>query len=181
MRIDARDETSRPCHVANHLRCIYKQRIVARTGEDLHDFHVFADRIPASEARAGFSIAPLSASSASADRAHEQLDRMITGYWISQAIYAAAKFSIADHLSGGPKSVEELARLTSTNADALYRVLRALASVGIFAEGAPRQFALTPLAEPLRFQIFFKTQCSRRTLSIGKGRPAAANITIQQQ
>ena len=47
----------------------------------------------------------------------------------------------------------ELAETTSTNADALYRLLRALASVGIFAEGEPRQFALTPLAEPLRSDV----------------------------
>lgn len=83
----------------------------------------------------------------------QQLDRMITGYWISQAIYAAAKFSIADHLQDGPKSVEELAVATSTNADALYRLLRALASVGIFAEGEPRHFSLTPLAEPLQSDV----------------------------
>ena len=47
---------------------------------------------------------------------HQQLDEMITGYWISQSIYAAAKFGIADHLKDGPKSVEELAESTSTNA-----------------------------------------------------------------
>ena len=34
----------------------------------------------------------------------QQLDGMITGYWISQAIYAAAKISIADHLKDGPSS-----------------------------------------------------------------------------
>eukprot|EP00438_Fugacium_kawagutii_P030638 Skav234279 [mRNA] locus=C9163801:113:1084:+ [translate_table: standard] len=75
---------------------------------------------------------------------------MITGYWHSQAIYAAAKFGIADHLKDGPKSVDDLADATSTNADALYRLLRALASKGIFAEGEPRHFSLTPLAEPLQ-------------------------------
>ena len=63
---------------------------------------------------------------------HQQLDQMISGYWISQAIYAAAKFGIADHLKDGPKTVGELASATSTNPDALYRLLRALASVGIF-------------------------------------------------
>ena len=68
---------------------------------------------------------------------HEQLDRMITGYWISQAIYAAAKFGIADQLKDGPRTIEQLAADTSTNPDALYRLLRALASVGIFAEGRP--------------------------------------------
>jgi hypothetical protein len=46
---------------------------------------------------------------------HQQLDQMISGYWISQAIYAAAKFGIADHLKDGPKTVRELAHATSTN------------------------------------------------------------------
>ncbi len=96
---------------------------------------------------------------------HQQLDRMITGYWISQAIYAAAKFGIADHLKDGPKSVNELAELTSTNRDALYRLLRALASVGIFAEGEARQFSLTPLAEPLRSDV----PGSKRALALMSG------------
>jgi hypothetical protein len=96
---------------------------------------------------------------------HQQLDGMITGYWISQAIYAAAKFSIADHLKHGPKSVDELAEATSTNADALYRLLRALASKGIFAEGEPRQFSLTPLAEPLQSDV----PGSKRALALMSG------------
>jgi len=83
----------------------------------------------------------------------QQLDQMITGYWVSQAIYAAAKFGIADHLKDGPKSVEELAVASSTNPDALFRLLRALASVGIFAEVEPRCFSITPLAEPLRSDV----------------------------
>jgi hypothetical protein len=85
--------------------------------------------------------------------AHHQLDQMITGYWISQAIYAAAKFGIADHLRDGPKTIGELAGATSTNEDALYRLLRALASVGVFTEEDPRRFSLTPLAEPLRSDV----------------------------
>lgn len=96
---------------------------------------------------------------------HHQLDEMITGYWISQAVYAAAKFGIADHLKDGPKLVEELAESTSTNPDALYRLLRALASRGIFAEGEPRQFSLTALAEPLRSDI----PGSKRPLALMSG------------
>ncbi len=96
---------------------------------------------------------------------HAQLDRMITGYWLSQAIYAAAKFGIADLLKNGPLPVGELAQKTSTNEDALYRLLRALASAGIFAEGPPRQFSLTPLAEPLQAGV----SDSKRALALMSG------------
>ena len=96
---------------------------------------------------------------------HQQLDGMITGYWISQAIYAAAKFGIADELKDGPRSIEQLAQATSTNADALYRLLRALASRGIFAEGEPRLFSLTPLAEPLQSDV----PGSKRALALMSG------------
>jgi predicted Rossmann fold nucleotide-binding protein DprA/Smf involved in DNA uptake len=64
----------------------------------------------------------------------DQLARMITGYWISQAIYVAAKLGIADLLADGPKTADELARATGTHARSLYRLLRALASVGVFSE-----------------------------------------------
>src|SRR6516162_6212527 len=96
---------------------------------------------------------------------HQQLDQMITGYWTSQAIYVAAKFGIADHLKHGPKTVGELAGATSTNPDALYRLLRALASVGIFTEGEARRFSLTPLAEPLRSDV----AGSKRALALMSG------------
>jgi len=96
---------------------------------------------------------------------HQQLDRIIAGYWTSQAVYAAAKFGIADLLKDGPRSVEQLAEATSTNPDSLYRLLRALASVGIFAEGEPRQFSLTPLAEPLRSDV----EGSKRALALMMG------------
>jgi hypothetical protein len=96
---------------------------------------------------------------------HQKLDQMMSGYWISQAIYAAAKFGIADLLKDGPQTVTELSTATSTNADALYRVLRALASVGIFAEGKPRKFSLTPLSEPLRGDV----PDSKRALALMMG------------
>jgi hypothetical protein len=96
---------------------------------------------------------------------HQQLDQMITGYWVSQAIYAAAKFGIADHLKDGPRTALELANASSTNADALYRLLRALASVGIFAEDESRRFSLTTLAEPLRSDV----PGSKRALALMSG------------
>ncbi|NUN65565.1 methyltransferase [Pseudanabaena biceps] len=75
--------------------------------------------------------------------------QMITGYWVSQCIYVAAKLAIADHLAT-PQTCEVLAANTGANPKALYRVLRALASVGIFTETEPETFAMTPLAEFLR-------------------------------
>ena len=74
---------------------------------------------------------------------------LTTGFWISQAIYVAAKLGIADSLRGGPKSAAELAATCDVHAPSLYRVLRALASLQIFAEDTERKFALTPAAECL--------------------------------
>jgi len=97
--------------------------------------------------------------------ASQQLDQMITAYWSSQAIYAAARFGIADLLKDGPKTADQLAAATSTNADALYRLLRALASIGIFAEGEKRQFSMTALAEPLQSDV----PGSKRALALMSG------------
>jgi O-methyltransferase domain/Dimerisation domain len=79
-----------------------------------------------------------------------QLLNLISGYWVTQAIYAAAELGLADLLGRKGRTVTELAHQTQTNEDALYRLLRALASVGIFAEVAPREFAITPMAVLLR-------------------------------
>ncbi|HEX8847727.1 MAG TPA: methyltransferase [Pyrinomonadaceae bacterium] len=76
--------------------------------------------------------------------------QMITGAWISQLIYVAARLRIADLLKDGPKSADELAQATDSHAPTLYRVLRALASCGIFAEDDAQRFTLTPLAETLQ-------------------------------
>lgn len=82
--------------------------------------------------------------------APEVLLQMATGYWITQALYIAAKLGIADLLKDGPKSSNELAQATTTHAPSLYRVLRSLASVGVFTEIEGGKFDLTPLAEFLR-------------------------------
>lgn len=62
----------------------------------------------------------------------------------------AAKLGIADELAAGAQSAPELARTTGAHTDSLYRLLRALASKGIFAEREDGRFELTALAEPLR-------------------------------
>jgi len=79
-----------------------------------------------------------------------KVKQMALGYWLSQCLYVAAKLDIADLLSDSPKSCDQLAAATNTNSDGLYRVLRGLASVGVFAETESRRFQLTPLAECLR-------------------------------
>ena len=78
------------------------------------------------------------------------LTQLAFGALMSQAVYVAAKLGVADLLAEKPRSVAELAAATETNRHALYRVLRSLASAGIFAETDPKVFAMTPLAEPLR-------------------------------
>jgi len=82
-----------------------------------------------------------------------QLLQMMTGYWVSQSVYVAAKLGIADHLATGPVHYEDLARKTNSHALSLYRTLRALASVGVFAEINTGQFALTPLAGLLQSNV----------------------------
>lgn len=96
---------------------------------------------------------------------HQQLDQMITGYWTSQAIYAAAKLGIADLLVDNPQTAAQLAAATDTNAGALYRVLRALASIGIFEENEQQEFTLTPMAEFLRSDV----PGSKRALAMMSG------------
>ncbi|HEY0547156.1 MAG TPA: methyltransferase [Pyrinomonadaceae bacterium] len=78
------------------------------------------------------------------------LMQMSGGAFISQAVSVAAKLGIADLLSAKPKPVAELAAETHMHERSLYRLLRCLAGVGVFAETDPQVFSLTPLAEPLR-------------------------------
>jgi hypothetical protein len=74
------------------------------------------------------------------------LRHLSTGFWVSQAIAVAADLGIADHLRHNARSCAELAPMLGVHAGALYRLLRGLASVGVFAEEAGGRFALTPLA-----------------------------------
>lgn len=77
------------------------------------------------------------------------LGQLTMGCFISQAVYVAAKLGIADLVKDKQVHVSELAKQTETHERSLYRVLRALASVGVFTETDPKVFGLTPVAEPL--------------------------------
>ncbi|MGE0130498.1 MAG: methyltransferase [Blastocatellales bacterium] len=76
--------------------------------------------------------------------------QMITGFWLSRAIYIAAKLGLADLVKDGPRMADELAQSTGAHAPSLYRVMRALAAAGIFIEDGQERFAQTPLSETLR-------------------------------
>ena len=82
-----------------------------------------------------------------------QLREMIQGYRTPFLINVAARLGIADLLRDGPKSSQELAQAVEVQPRPLYRVLRALASQGIFAENEAGQFQLTPVAELLQTEI----------------------------
>lgn len=88
-------------------------------------------------------------SSAAAKPAQYAIFEMACGYWVSQSLYVAAKLGIADLVADGPKTADELAAATKMHGPSLHRLLRALASKGVFAEDAERRFGLTPAAECL--------------------------------
>ena len=73
-----------------------------------------------------------------------------TGYWLSQALFVAAKLGIADLLANGPRSAPQLAEIVDVHPGALYRILRALAGAGVFTEDTNGRFELTPIGECLR-------------------------------
>lgn len=89
----------------------------------------------------------------------EIFDMLTRAQLTSRAIYIVAKLRLADYLKDGPKSIQDLAEETKTHPDSLYRLLRMLSSIGIFAETKNegdeqqqqvdqniRRFELTPMA-----------------------------------
>lgn len=104
--------------------------------------------------RAGDGVRALDASALRPNAApllpHLQMMQLATGHFRAQAIFVATKLGIADLLRSGPRTCEELSRSTRTPPRALYRLLRALASIGVFVETEGGRFGLTPLASTLR-------------------------------
>jgi len=79
----------------------------------------------------------------------DQMMQWITSKWITRPIHVILELGIADLLRDGPLSIDRLAEKTDTHGPTLYRLLRALSSVGIFVETDDRVFDLTPLARCL--------------------------------
>lgn len=79
--------------------------------------------------------------------------QLMTGMWTTQAISAMCQAGIPDLLAQGPRPVEELARASATDPGFLYRIMRSLASVGIFTDEGERRFGLTPVGHTLRSDV----------------------------
>jgi hypothetical protein len=81
---------------------------------------------------------------------NERLFSIVLGSWQARAISVATELGLPDLVAQTPLHVEELANRTKTNPSALFRLLRALESIGIFTEVSPRVFSNTATSESLR-------------------------------
>lgn len=79
----------------------------------------------------------------------ETILTLIAGEWIAKSLYAAVRLNIASHLGSGPKRIEELAVETQSDEESLYRLMRMLASAGVFHEEEGRIFSHSPASELL--------------------------------
>lgn len=94
-----------------------------------------------------------------------KLQSMITGLRVSAALNVAADLGIADLLVGGPRTVTDLADATSADPDTLHRLLRALATIGVFDEQPDDAYANTDLGEGLRSDVPGTLRPLARTLN----------------
>src|SRR5262245_19309090 len=78
-----------------------------------------------------------------------QMMQLLWGFQLSQALYVAAKLGVADELGEGPRPVDAIADAVGAQPELLARILRVLASVGVFSEVEHGVFARTPLGATL--------------------------------
>lgn len=115
----------------------------------------------------------------------EKLLTLVAGEWVAKSLYAAAEFDIAGYLLEGPKNVQELSKLTQCDEENLYRLLRMLASIGVFHEEEGRFFSNTEASELLAkdhpqslrgLTLFYREEMSqswdRVSDCVKKGKPA---------
>jgi hypothetical protein len=76
--------------------------------------------------------------------------RLVGGYRVTQALYVVTKLGVPDQLSEGPEPADTLAGRLGVNPDRLHRVMRALASVGVFSRDPEGRFGLTEAGKLLR-------------------------------
>jgi O-methyltransferase domain/Dimerisation domain len=91
----------------------------------------------------------------------------MAGYWVSAAINVAAELNLADLIAAGQQTSAALAQQTHPHPQAMYRLLRTLASVGLFTEVEPGSFELTALGvllktdHPMSMRALTRYGCSR--------------------
>ncbi len=121
------------------------------------------------------------------------LSQLLRGSLVTQLICVIATLGIADLLKASARSSTDLAATVGADPQALYRVLRALASLGIFAETEPGWFTMTPLAEPLQSDVpgslrgsamvygarWFWQPCGELLYSVQTGQPAFDHVHHQ--
>jgi copper chaperone CopZ len=97
---------------------------------------------------------------------HIGMLQLLNGVRVAGAVSCLAQLGIPDLVEDGPRSAEELASQTGTNPQALYRLMRATACVGVLAEGPDGTFSETPMSAVLRSNA----KPSLRALAIMGGR-----------
>lgn len=97
----------------------------------------------------------------------DRMMSMITGYWVTQIVRTVAELSIPDQLAEGPLTAAELAARIDADPDAVARLLRACASLGLTEADDRRAFHRTPLLDTLRAG----TPHSLRTIALVHGSP----------
>ncbi|MFL6118033.1 methyltransferase, partial [Actinophytocola sp.] len=85
--------------------------------------------------------------------ARRKLLGILSSSWVAQCCYAVAKLGVPDLLADGPRAVDDLAARCGADPDALARLLRGMASIGLFRRTAPRTYALTSVTECLRSDV----------------------------
>jgi hypothetical protein len=83
----------------------------------------------------------------------EQIFSIVLGFWKARALAVATELGLPDLLAEGPLHIDELASRTKTNPSALFRLLRALESTGIFIQTSSRVFGNTPTSECVRKDV----------------------------
>jgi hypothetical protein len=90
---------------------------------------------------------------AAAPPPQQAMMQLLFGKQLTYSLSGVARLGVADHMDDKPKPVEQIAAETGAHAPSLYRVMRMLASFGVFKEGPPRHFALTPAGELLKSNV----------------------------
>lgn len=87
--------------------------------------------------------------------AEARLQNLLSGFLVTQMLAISARLGLADQLAKGPRHHKKLAEELEVSPAALYRLLRALASHGVFAEDTtePGVFTMTPISELLRSEV----------------------------